>query len=98
MVTKTSNKKKTTTKKKPVRKASKKPAKKAVKKKVSADKKYADGTTYKDSEGKTHKRVSYPGTKRGKAYCARSDGQPRTDKVKARRKAWGCSGKTSRKK
>ena len=46
--------------------AAKKPAKSA-KKKVSADKKYADGTTYKDSKGKTHKRVSSPGTKRGKA-------------------------------
>jgi uncharacterized Zn-finger protein len=38
-----------------------------TKKKVSADTKYRDGTTYKDSEGKTHKRVSYPGTKRGDA-------------------------------
>lgn len=65
------------------------------KKKVSADKKYADGTTYKDSKGKTHKRVSSPGTKRGDAYCARSSGQKRTAKVKARRKAWGCSGKKS---
>ena len=68
------------------------------KKKVSADKKYADGTTYKDSEGKTHRRVSSPGTKRGKAYCARTVSQKRTPKVKARRKAWGCSGKDSRKK
>lgn len=68
------------------------------KKKVSADKKYADGTTYKDSEGKTHRRVSSPGTKRGKAYCARSSGQKRTAKVKARRKAWGCRGKNSVKK
>jgi hypothetical protein len=70
----------------------------AKKKKVSADKKYADGTTYKDSSGKTHRRVSSPGTKRGKAYCARTVSQKRTEKVKARRKAWGCSGKNSIKK
>ena len=38
-------------------------------KKVPASKKYADGTTYKDSEGRTHKRISKPGTKRGDAYC-----------------------------
>lgn len=63
--------------------------------KKSADKKYADGTTYKDSEGKTHKRVSHPGTKRGDNYCARTVNQKRTDKVKARRKAWGCKGKKS---
>lgn len=66
-------------------------------KKQSADKKYADGTTYKDSEGKTRKRVSYPGTKRGDNYCARSSGQKKTAKVKARRKAWGCKGKRSSK-
>ena len=60
-----------------------------------ADKKYADGTTYKDSEGKTHRRVSSPGTKRGDAYCARTVSQKRTPKVKARRKAWGCSGQKS---
>lgn len=65
------------------------------KKKKPASKKYADGTTYKDSKGKTHKRVSYPGTKRGDAYCARSSGQKKTAKVKARRKAWGCRGKKS---
>jgi hypothetical protein len=63
--------------------------------KKSAAKKYADGTTYKDSEGKTHKRVSHPGTKRGDAYCARTISQKRTDKVKARRKAWGCKGSKS---
>ena len=65
------------------------------KKKVSADKKYADGTTYKDSKGKTHRRVSSPGTKRGDAYCARTVSQKRTEKVKVRRKAWGCKGKKS---
>jgi hypothetical protein len=75
-------------------------AKKTVKKKVSADKKYANGTTYKDSEGRTHKRTSAKGTKRGDAYCARSSGQKSKDgtmspKLKARRKAWGCRGKKS---
>ena len=65
------------------------------KKKIPAKKKYADGTTYKDSKGKTHRRVSSPGTKRGDAYCARSSGQKRTEKVKVRRKAWGCQGKKS---
>lgn len=64
-------------------------------KKVSAEKKYANGTTYKDSEGKTHKRVAYPGTKRGTAYCSRTVNQKRTEKVKVRRKAWGCKGKKS---
>lgn len=64
-------------------------------KKVFASKKYADGTTYKDSEGRTHKRISKPGTKRGDAYCARSSGQKKTAKVKVRRKAWGCQGKKS---
>ena len=67
----------------------------AERKKVPASKKYADGTTYKDSEGKTHKRISRPGTKRGDNYCARSSGQKKTAKVKVRRKAWGCSGKKS---
>ena len=57
-------------------------------------KKYADGTTYK-SGGKTYKRVSYAGTKRGDNYCSRSSGQKRTEKVLVRRKAWGCSGKKS---
>ena len=70
----------------------------AEKKKKPASKKYANGTTYKDSKGKTHKRVAYPGTKRGDAYCARSSGQKKTEKVKVRRKAWGCRGKKSVKK
>lgn len=75
-------------------------AKKTIKKKVSAAKKYANGTTYKDSAGKTHKRVAHPGTARGDAYCARSSGQKSKDgtmspKLKARRKAWGCKGKKS---
>lgn len=65
-----------------------------AKKKISAKKKYANGTTYR-SEGKTIKRVAYPGTKRGDAYCARSSGQKKTAKVKARRSAWGCKGKKS---
>ena len=74
--------------------------KKTNKKKVSADKKYANGTTYKDSEGRTHKRTSAKGTKRGDAYCARSSGQKSKDgtmspKLKARRKAWGCRGRKS---
>lgn len=66
-----------------------------AKKKKDPKKKYADGTTYKDSKGKTHRRVSSPGTKRGDAYCARTIGQKRTEKVKVRRKAWGCKGKRS---
>jgi hypothetical protein len=65
------------------------------KKKVPASVKYANGTTYKDSQGKTHKRTSAKGTKRGDAYCARSSGQKQTAKVKVRRKAWGCRGKKS---
>jgi hypothetical protein len=69
-----------------------------ARKKQTASKKYADGTTYKDSKGKTHKRISKPGTKRGDAYCARSSGQKKTAKVKVRRKAWGCKGKKSVKK
>lgn len=60
-----------------------------------ARRKYKDGTTYKDSDGKTRKRISKPGTKRGDAYCARTVGQKRTPKVKVRRKAWGCKGKKS---
>lgn len=60
-----------------------------------AQRKYRDGTTYKDPQGRTKRRVSYPGTKRGDAYCARSSGQKRTAKVRARRKAWGCRGKKS---
>jgi hypothetical protein len=66
-----------------------------AKRKMPASKKFADGTTYKDGEGKTRKRVSSPGTKRGNAYCARTVSQKRTAKVKVRRKAWGCSGKRS---
>lgn len=66
-----------------------------AKRKTPASKKFADGTTYKDGEGKTRKRVSSPGTKRGNAYCARTVSQKRTAKVKVRRKAWGCSGKRS---
>lgn len=66
------------------------------KKKVSADKKYADGTTYKDSKGKTHKRVSSPGTKRGDAFCARTNNASyKTKKGRARRSAWGCRGSKS---
>ena len=67
----------------------------AKKPNVPASKKFADGTTYKDSEGKTHRRVSSPGTKRGDAYCARTVSQKRTPKVKVRRKAWGCKGQKS---
>ena len=63
-----------------------------------AKRKYADGTTYKDGDGKTRRRVSSPGTPRGDAYCARTVSQKRTAKVKVRRKAWGCSGKKSVKK
>jgi len=66
-----------------------------AKAKQPASKKYADGTTYKDGSGKTRKRVSFPGTKRGDNYCARSSGQKKTAKVKARRSAWGCRGKKS---
>tara|TARA_A100001388_G_scaffold230025_1_gene181989 strand:+ start:29941 stop:30165 length:225 start_codon:yes stop_codon:yes gene_type:complete len=60
-----------------------------------AERKYANGTTYKDSKGKTHKRTSAKGTKRADAYCARSSGQKQTEKVRVRRKAWGCRGKKS---
>jgi len=67
----------------------------AKKPKVPASKKFADGTTYKDSEGKTRRRVSSPGTKRGDAYCARTVSQKRTPTVKVRRKAWGCKGQKS---
>ena len=63
--------------------------------KKSASEKYADGTTYRDSKGRLRKRVSEPGTKRADAYCARSSGQKRTEKVKVRRRAWGCRGKKS---
>jgi len=67
----------------------------AKKYKKSPAQKWGNGTTYKDSEGKTHKRVAHPNTKRGDAYCARSSGQKKTEKVKYRRKAWGCRGKKS---
>lgn len=60
----------------------------------AALKKYADGTTYQ-SKGKTIKRVSFAGTPRGDNYCARSSGQKQTEKVRVRRKAWGCRGKKS---
>lgn len=74
----------------------KKPAKKPTKMQ-EAKKKYADGTTYKDSKGKTHRRVSKPGTPAGKSYCARTKNQKRTPKVKVRRQAWGCKGSSSMK-
>ena len=64
-------------------------------KKKPASVKYADGTTYTDDKGVKRKRISKPGTKRGDAYCARSSGQKKTEKVKVRRKAWGCRGKKS---
>jgi len=65
------------------------------KSKKPASKKYADGTTYKDGSGKTRRRKSAPGTPKGDAYCARSAKQKQTEKVKTRRKAWGCKGKKS---
>ena len=66
-----------------------------ARKKESPAKKYADGTVYKDSDGRVRRRVSAPGTKRGDAYCARTVSQKRTAKVKVRRKAWGCRGSKS---
>ena len=66
-----------------------------ARKKENPTTKYADGTVFKDSEGKTRRRVSAPGTKRGDAYCARTVSQKRTAKVKVRRKAWGCRGSKS---
>ena len=63
-------------------------------KKTAADRKYANGTTYR-TDGKTVKRTSAKGTKRGDSYCARSSGQKSTAKVRARRNAWGCRGKKS---
>ena len=63
-----------------------------------AKRKYGNGSTYKDSDGKTRKRVAYPGTARGDAYCSRTISQKRTPKVKVRRQAWGCSGSKSKKK
>ncbi len=62
--------------------------------KKTAKQKWGNGTTYR-SKGKTIKRISKPGTKRGNAYCARSSGQKQTPKVKQRRKDWGCRGKKS---
>lgn len=68
--------------------------------KKTAKQKYGDGSTYKDGSGKTRRRVSSPGTKRGDAYCARSSGQKskdgtKSEKLKQRRKDWGCKGKKS---
>lgn len=63
-------------------------------KKKTSKQKYGDGTTYR-SKGKTIKRISHPGTKRGDNYCARSSGQKRTAKVMQRRKDWGCKGNKS---
>ena len=63
-----------------------------------AARKYANGTTYKTPDGKTKKRTSAKGTKKADAYCARSSKQKQTMKVKARRKAWGCSGTKSKRK
>ena len=60
----------------------------------SAHEKYKDGTTY-TVNGKKKKRVSHPGTPRGDNYCARSSGQKKTEKVRVRRKEWGCKGKKS---
>lgn len=64
--------------------------------------------SYKDAEtGKKTKRVSFSGTKRGDSYCARSYGQMMmwpdaasdpNSMLRKRRKAWGCSGKRSKKK
>lgn len=66
-----------------------------TKKGEPAKKKYADGTTYRTPSGEKKRRISKPGTKRGDAYCARSSGQKKTEKVKVRRKAWGCKGMKS---
>ncbi len=56
-----------------------------------ADKKYANGTKYKDPDGKTRTRKSEPkNSPKQKAYCARSAKQKQTPKVKARRRAWKC--------
>lgn len=63
--------------------------------KKTAKQKYGNGTTYREN-GKTKKRVAYPGTKRGDNYCARSSGQKKTAKVQQRRKDWGCVGKKSK--
>ena len=67
----------------------KKPARK--RKKVSASTKFANGTTYRDSEGTVRKRKSYPkGHPKQRSFCARSAKQKQTEKVKVRRKAWKC--------
>ena len=75
-------------------------------KKTAADRKYANGTTYR-SDGKTIKRTSAKGTKRGDSYCARSAGQMKKNPKAAKdpnsplrlsRKKWKCSGKKSRRK
>lgn len=59
--------------------------------KKSASEKYKDGTKYKDSDGKTRTRKSYPkGHPKQRGYCARSAKQKQTEKVKVRRKAWKC--------
>jgi len=39
--------------------------------------------------------VVQPGTDSGDNYCARTVNQKRTEKVKGRRKSWGCKGKKS---
>ncbi len=67
---------------------------------------------YKEN-GKTKKHVAYPGTKRGDAFCSRTRsvrapgggmrkldcaGDDKGSKACERRKAWGCSGKKSKKK
>lgn len=55
------------------------------------EEKYGDGTTYKDSDGKTRVRKSHKkGHPKQKAYCARSAKQKQTEKVKVRRKDWSC--------
>lgn len=62
---------------------------------------------YKDAKtGKKTNHVSFPGTKRGDSYCARSYGQMMMwpdaasdpdSMPRKRRKAWGCKGKKSAK-
>lgn len=66
-----------------------------AKKPKTPEQKYKDGTTYKTPEGETRKRKSAPGTPKADAYCARSSKQKQTEKVKVRRKAWGCKGTKS---
>lgn len=70
-----------------------------AKKKVPASKKYADGTTYRTPSGEKKRRVSSAGTKRGDAFCARTNNSSyKTEKGRVRRKAWGCKGSKSVKK